>query len=101
LVSRGVLGTLSQQFFSSVVLQLSGGYTSQSFVNLSGSTSSGQAGNELPSNYYIANASLVWKIRDWVNLVNAVSINTGQYQGGGNSGNQAQAWYSISINITL
>jgi hypothetical protein len=101
LVSRGVLGTLSQQFFSSVVLQLSGGYTFQRFVNLSGSTSGGQAGNELPSNYYIANASLVWKIRDWVNLVNEVSVNTGQYQGGGNSGNQAQAWYSISINITL
>ena len=101
LVSRNVIGTVSQNLFKDVALNLSGGYTSQSYVNLSSQT--GQNTSQLPSNFYIAQAALIWKIRDSINLSNTLYYNTGQSQSGPNNTTRTipQAWYSVSLNFAL
>jgi hypothetical protein len=102
LVSRNIIGTMTQVLRKDVLnLNLSAGYTSQSYVNLSANTSS-QNTSQLPSNFYIAQASLIWKIRDSINLSNTLYYNTGQSQSGsGGSSGVAQAWYSITLNFAL
>ena len=103
LVSRNIIGTMTQVLRKDVLnLNLSAGYTSQSYVNLSANTP-GQNTSQLPSNFYIAQASLIWKIRDSINLSNTLYYNTGQSQvGSGSSGSPAaQAWYSITLNFAL
>jgi hypothetical protein len=102
LVSRNIIGTMTQILRKDVLnLNLSAGYTSQSYVNLSANTS-GQNTSQLPSNFYIAQATLIWKIRDSINLSNTLYYNTGQSQSGsGGSGGAAQAWYSIALNFAL
>ena len=99
LISRSIIGSMNQQFFTSVMMNLSLGYTTQSFVNLS--DDSGQSSSQLPQNFYIANAALNWKIRDWVSLANTLSINSGQNQIGSGANNQPQWVYSISLNFAL
>ncbi len=103
LVNRGIMATLNQRFFSSVEFSVSGGYTMQNYINLSSNQTAGQATSQLPSNFFIANVSLIWRIRDWVNLANTVYYNTGQtvQAAGGGSTTQPQAWYSVSLNFAL
>ena len=103
LVSRNIIGTMTQILRKDVLnLNLSAGYTSQSYVNLSANTP-GQNTSQLPSNFYLAQAALIWKIRDSINLSNTLNYNTGQSQSGsGSSGNPAaQYWYSITLNFAL
>ena len=102
LISRNFIGTASQKLFKDVNLNLSLGYTSQSYTNLSANTP-GQNTSQLPSNFYTAQASLVWKIRDSINLSNNLNCNTGQSQAGSNNSSRTgpQAWYSISLNFAL
>lgn len=101
LVSRSLIGSVSQKLFTNVDFLLSGGYAQQEFVNLSSNQNSGQSTSQLANNYYIGNASLIWRIRDWVNLNNTLYYNTGQNNSGPNGSTQAQAWYAISMNFTL
>jgi len=108
LITRGVLGTVTQQFFTSVTCTLTGGYTTQQYYNLSGNQSSGggqlvQNNSQIPGSYLIAGATVVWKIRDWVNLSNTLNYNSGLPQRGANNSTTTtpQAWYSISLNFTL
>jgi hypothetical protein len=101
LVSRSLMGSVSQKLFTNVNFLLGGGYAQQEFINLSSTQTTGQNTSQLPSNYYIANASLIWNIRDWVNLNNSLFYNTGQNAAGPNGSAQAQAWYSISLNFAL
>lgn len=102
LIQRGVSGTLSQQFFSSVILQLTGGYTQQEYKNITGgSTPQGGAANQIPGSYYLLNASLSWKIRQWATLVNTFNYNSGQAIQGNNNNALDQMWYSISLNFAL
>ena len=103
LIQRGVVGTVNQTIFSNVTLMLSGGYTTQFYQNITGgrAATTGTAA-QIPGSYYLATASLVWKIRDWVNLNNTVYYNSGQaIQSGANNSSLAQEWYSISLNFSL
>jgi len=101
LVSRSLMGSVSQKLFTNVNFLLGGGYAQQEFINLSSTQTTGQNTSQLASNYYVANASLIWSIRDWVNLNNTLYYNTGQNASGANGSTQAQAWYSISMNFAL
>ena len=103
LISRGIIGTINQRLFSNVTFMLSGGYTSQFYQNITGgSTPTKGAAVQIPGSYYLANASLVWKIRDWVNLSNTIYYNSGTtIQAGGNNSALSQTWYSISLNFAL
>jgi hypothetical protein len=119
-VSQSIMGTITQKLFntsydadpmakagngglSDVTLNITGGYTHQTYKNLSSSVST-QNTSQLPQTFAILQASLVWKIREWVSLVNQVNYNGGQTQGGqgvyGNNQN-AQMWYSVSLNFAL
>jgi hypothetical protein len=120
LVSQSIMGTITQKLFntsydadpmakagngglSDVTLNLTGGYMNQSYKNLS-TSGNNQNLSQLPQTYAILQGSIVWKIREWVSLVNQVNYNGGQTQGGqgvyGNNQN-AQMWYSISLNFSL
>lgn len=101
LVSRSLMGSVSQKLFTNVNFLLSGGYAQQEFINLSSTETTGQSTSQLANNYYIANASLIWSIRDWVNLNNTLFYNTGQNASGANGATQAQVWYAISLNFAL
>jgi hypothetical protein len=103
LISRGILGTVNQRLFSNVTLMLSGGYTSQFYQNITGGNTPTQgAAAQIPGSYYVGNASLVWRIRDWVNLANTIYYNSGTtIQAGGNNSALSQTWYSISLNFAL
>jgi len=120
LVSQSIMGTVTQKLFntsydsdpmakagnsglSDVTLNITGGYTHQSYKNLS-TTANSQNTTQLPQAFAILQGSIVWKIREWVSLVNQVNYNGGQTQGGqGVYGNnqRAQMWYSVSLNFAL
>lgn len=103
LIQRGIVGTLNQNLFSNISVILSGGYTKQFYQNINGgSTPTQGAAAQIPGSYYLATASVVWKIRDWVNLNNTVYYNSGQtIQSGGNNSALSQTWYAVSLNFTL
>lgn len=103
LITRGIVGSINQQLFSNISVVLGGGYTRQFYQNITGGqTPSTGAAAQIPGTYYIANASVVWKIRDWMTLNNTVFYNSGQtIQSGGNNSALSQAWYSISLNFSL
>ena len=105
LVSRGFVLTINEQLFNSVALQLSGGYTTQTYIVLSGNQNAKNLGDRqngyLPDHFVFANASLTWKIRDYLNLVNTVYYNSGQSANGYNNSVLSQMWYSISLNFAL
>lgn len=101
LVTRGIVGTVSQKFFSSVDCILSGGYTTQQYISLSSNQTAGQSSSQLPQNFYLLNATVNWRIRDWVSLSNTASYNTGQQIQASSGTSQPQLWYSISLNFTL
>ena len=95
---------MTQNLFSTVTANLSGGYTAQSYVNLSSNQTNAQSTSQLPPNYYTATLSVNWKIRDWVTLVNTVNWNSGQQavKGANNSTKYVpQEYYSISLNFAL
>lgn len=104
LISRGIVGTVTQNLFSTVTATLSGGYTAQSYVNLSSNQTNAQSTSQLPPDYYTATLSVNWKIRDWVTLINTVNWNSGQQpvQGANNTVKYTpQEYYSISLNFAL
>lgn len=103
LVTRGVIGTFSQNLFTSVDLLCSAGYMQQNYKNVTGNQPSPQSVNQVPPTYTIANVSIIWKIRDWINLNNSIQYNSGQNEQlvGNKYTAQPQAWYSISLNFAL
>ena len=84
-------------------LLCSAGYMQQNYKNVTGNQTSPQAVNQVPSTYTIANISIIWKIRDWINLNNSLQYNSGQNEQlvGNKYTAQPQAWYSISLNFAL
>jgi hypothetical protein len=103
LITRGVTGTVTQNLFTSVDLLLSAGYMQQSYKNVTGSQASPQSVNQVPPTYTMASISIIWKIRDWMNLNNTIQYNSGQNEQfvGNKYSAQSQAWYSISLNFAL
>ena len=100
-VTKGVSGTVTQKLFSSVNLAFTGGYATQNFVNLSSENIPGQSSNQLPSSYYYGSLSLYWRIEEWVNFVNSLTVNSGQQQAASGGGNHPQYLYSIGLNFSL
>lgn len=63
-ISRGVIGTFSQRFFSKVVLSLSAGWQQTENIDLSsGSQSAGQNNNQDP--YGFASVTLAYNFTNW------------------------------------
>ena len=94
-ITRGLLGTVSQRLFKGIDLSLSGGYEQSLYEGLDGAKDA-PAAVEGPSDYWMANASLYWRFREWLSWQNTMMVSTGQ----GNS-NELQTRFSTSLNMNF
>lgn len=94
-VTRGILGTVSQRLFKGIDLSLSAGYEQSIYEGLDGAKNA-PAAVEGPSDYWLTNASLYWRFREWLAWQNSFMLSTGQ----GNS-NQLQTRFTSSLNLSF
>jgi len=93
-VTRGILGTVAQSLFKGISLSVSAGYEQSSYVALTSEKLNNSV--EGPASYWLANASLYWRLREWLGWQNTLQFSTGQ----GNS-NQMQTTFNTSLNLTF
>jgi hypothetical protein len=102
LVSHSLSGTLTQKLFQDVEANATLGYTVQ---NQPGTTSTNGTISSPPSNYFLAQATLLWRINRRLSLNNTVQMNpTLNNQGQGSSApsfGNAQFVETISLNLQL
>ena len=94
-ITRGILGTVSQRLFKGIDLSLSGGYEQSIYEGLEGGNNA-PAAVEGPADYWLANASLYWRFREWLSWQNTIMLSTGQ----GDS-NELQTRFSTSLNMNF
>jgi len=75
-ITRGILGTVAQQLFKGINVSLSGGYEQSEYVGLSNENLPNPI--EGPADYWLVNASLYWRIREWLAWQNTFTLSTGQ-----------------------
>jgi hypothetical protein len=75
-ITRGLLGTVAQQLFKGINLSLSAGYEQSEYVSLTSEKLPNPV--EGPASYWLANASLYWRIREWLAWQNTFQVSTGQ-----------------------
>lgn len=75
-ILRGLLGTVSQQLFKGINISLSGGYEQSEYLSLTSEKLPNPV--EGPASYWLANASLYWRIREWLAWQNTFQVSTGQ-----------------------
>ena len=94
-VTRGILGTVSQRLIKGIDLSLSAGYEQSSSEGLDGSETA-PAAVEGPKDYWLMNASLFWRLREWLAWQNTFMLSTGQ----GDS-KKPQTRFSSSLNLNF
>ena len=75
-ITRGLLGTVAQQLFKGINVSLSAGYEQSEYVSLTSEKLPNPV--EGPTSYWLANASLYWRIREWLAWQNTFQVSTGQ-----------------------
>ena len=75
-ITRGILGTVAQQLFKGINVAVSAGYEQSEYVSLSSEKLANPV--EGPADYWLANASLYWRIREWLSWQNTFTVSTGQ-----------------------
>jgi hypothetical protein len=75
-ITRGLLGTVAQQLFKGINVSLSAGYEQSEYVSLTSEKLANPV--EGPASYWLANASLYWRIREWLAWQNTFQVSTGQ-----------------------
>ena len=75
-ITRGILGTVAQQLFKGINVSLSAGYEQSEYVSLTSEKLPNAV--EGPASYWLANASLYWRIREWLAWQNTFQVSTGQ-----------------------
>jgi len=75
-ITRGFLGTVAQQLLKGISVSVSGGYEQSEYVSLTSENLPDPV--EGPSSYWLANASLYWRIREWLAWQNTFTLSTGQ-----------------------
>lgn len=93
-VTRGLLGTVSQQLFRGIDLSLSAGYEQTEYVALTSERLNDAVDG--PPDYFLTSATLYWRIREWAAWQNTLMFTTGQ----GNS-DLLQSRFSTSLNLTF
>jgi hypothetical protein len=94
-ITRGILGTVSQRLFKGIDLSVSGGYEQSLYEGLSNDSALDNA-VEGPADYWLANASLYWRIREWLSWNNSVMLSTGQ---GTNQNSQTRVTTSLNLSF--
>ena len=93
-VVRGILGTVAQRLFKGINVSFSAGYEQSEYVSLTSENLANPV--EGPSSYWLANASLYWRLREWLGWQNTLQFSTGQ----GNS-DQLETTFNTSLNLTF
>jgi hypothetical protein len=93
-VTRGILGTVAQQLIKGISLSLSAGYEQSEYVSLSSEKLVNPV--EGPASYWLANASLYWRLREWLGWQNTFQLSSGQ-----GTSDQMQATFNTSLNLTF
>lgn len=75
-ITRGILGTVAQQLFKGINVAFSAGYEQSEYVSLSSEKLPNPV--EGPEDYWLVNASLYWRIREWLSWQNTFTLSTGQ-----------------------
>ncbi len=75
-ITRGLLGTVAQQLSKGINVSLSAGYEQSEYVSLTSEKLPNPV--EGPASYWLANASLYWRIREWLAWQNTFQVSTGQ-----------------------
>jgi hypothetical protein len=75
-ITRGILGTVAQQLFKGINLSMSAGYEQSEYVSLTSEKLANPV--EGPASYWLANASLYWRLREWLAWQNTFQVSTGQ-----------------------
>ena len=75
-ITRGILGTVAQQLLKGINVSLSAGYEQSEYVSLTSEKLNNTV--EGPAAYWLANASLYWRIREWLSWQNTFQVSTGQ-----------------------
>lgn len=89
------MGTVSQRLFKTAGLSLSAGVEQSDYIGMS-SAPNQPAPDEGPSNYWLANASLYWSIREWLSWSNNIAFSTGY---GNNEGMNTTFTTSLNLNF--
>lgn len=93
-ITKGILGTVAQRLFKGISVSLSAGYEQSEYVSLTSEKLNNPV--EGPASYWLANASLYWRLREWLGWQNTLQLSTGQ----GNS-DQMQTTFNSSLNLTF
>lgn len=97
-ISRGVVATVQQRFFSKVSLTLSGGYQQTENLSLSGTgEANAQSGEEFA--YAFVSATLVYSLREWASLNFSIWTSNGQTTTNVDDDGETRA--SVSFNLTF
>lgn len=92
---RGILGTVSQQLVKGIALSVSGGVEQSQYIGMSADENL-PAPIEGPSQYWLANASLYWSIREYLSWQNSLGFSTGY---GNNEGMATTFTTSFNLNF--
>jgi hypothetical protein len=93
-ITRGILGTAAQRLFKGVDVAVSGGYEQSEYVALTSQKLTGVI--EGPEDYWLANASLYWRIREWLAWQNTFTLSTGQA-----TNTDMQTRFTTSVNLSF
>jgi hypothetical protein len=93
-ITRGIIGTISQSLFTGIDLSLSGGYEQSEYASLTSEPLSSTADG--PPDYFLTQATLYWRIREWLAWQNSFMLSTGQ----GNQ-DQLQTRFTSSLNFNF
>lgn len=93
-ITRGILGTVAQRLFKGINISLSAGYEQSEYVSLTSEKLTNAV--EGPGSYWLANASLSWRLREWLGWQNTIQFSTGQGQSA-----EMQTSFNTSLNLTF
>lgn len=93
-ITRGILGTVAQRLIKGISLSLSAGYEQSEYVSLTSEKLNNPV--EGPASYWLTNASLYWRLRDWIGWQNTFQLSSGQ-----GTSDQMQTTFNTSLNLTF
>jgi hypothetical protein len=93
-ITRGVLATVAQRLIKGITLSFSAGYEQSEYVSLT----SEKLDNPVqgPALYWLTNASVYWRLRDWLGWQNTLQLSSGQ-----GTSDQMQVTFNTSLNLTF
>jgi hypothetical protein len=93
-ITRGILATVAQRLIKGISLSLSAGYEQSEYVSLTSEKLDNPV--EGPASYWLTNASVYWRLREWLSWQNTFQLSSGQ-----GTSDQMQTTFNTSLNLTF